>query len=84
MCEEAFVAVKKYLRQQGVRSSFGRAVLSSLFCLEMKLQHTATMLFTTLEHGLMQCATFHFYCHVQNFGDNACDIRALTSKLLHE
>ena len=37
MCEEPFVAVKKYFRQQGVRGSFGRAVLSSLFCLEMKL-----------------------------------------------
>ena len=37
MCEEPFVAVKKHLRQQGVRSSFGRAMLSSLFCLEIML-----------------------------------------------
>ena len=35
MCEESFVAVKKYLRQQGVRSSLGSAMLSSLFCLEL-------------------------------------------------
>ena len=53
MCEEPFVAVKKYLRQQGVRSSFGRAMLSSLFCLEIMLKR----------------ATFHFYCYVKIFGD---------------
>ena len=53
MCEESFVAVRKYLRQQGVRSSFGRAMLSSLFCLEIMLKR----------------ATFHFYCYVKIFGD---------------
>ena len=37
MCEEPSVAVTKKLRQQGVHSSFGRAVLSSLFCLEIML-----------------------------------------------
>ena len=53
MCEESFVAVRKDLRQQGVRSSFGRAMLSSLFCLEIMLKR----------------ATFHFYCYVKIFGD---------------
>ena len=44
---------KKYRSQQGVRSCFGRAMLSSLFCLEIMLKR----------------ATFHVYCCVKIFGD---------------
>ena len=53
MCEESCVAVRKYLRQQGVRSSFGRAMLSSLFCLDIMLKR----------------ATFHLCCYAKIFGD---------------
>ena len=71
MCKETFVAVKKSVRQQGVRSSFGRAV-SFLFGHKI-----VTMLFIPFrEHGLMQRATFHFYCDIGNLAilvTFACD-----------
>ena len=62
MREEPFVAVKKISSQQGVRSSFGRAVLSSLFCLEI-------MLFIPCRAWVDATCDIHVFCHVKIFGD---------------
>ena len=70
--------VGKYRSQQGVRSCFGRAMLPSLFYLEIMLKR----------------ATFHFYCCVKSLGDigdlavlvtftcDTCVWRLLQSRLL--
>ena len=60
MCEESFVAVKK------IFASKECAVASAVRCCQV---FSVWSYLRPLEHGLMQRATFHFYCHVKIFGD---------------
>ena len=60
MCEESFVAVKN------IFASKECAVASAVRCCQV---FSVWSYLHPLEHGLMQRATFHFYCHVKIFGD---------------